>query len=59
MLNRYYDVAGDTSLLGILRTADVPLNKRGVADKIINSVFEGAAVTDETAKNAIKELLKS
>jgi len=59
LLNRYYDISGDTSLLGILRTSDIPLSRRGVVDKIINSVFENSAVTDETARNAIKELLNA
>jgi hypothetical protein len=56
LLDRYYDIAPDTSLLGIQRTA-LPGNKVDLMQKMIDIVGENMQVSDETAKFAIKQLL--
>lgn len=56
LLDRYYDIAPDTSLLGIERTA-LPGSKSEILQKMIDIVGENFKATDETAKQAIRELL--
>jgi len=58
IINRYYDVAGDTSLLGILRTKDIPLKPSSAIAKVLEGVIDAGSITDDTAKQAIDDLLK-
>lgn len=56
LLDRYYDIAPDTSLLGITR-ADAPKSKSELLQKIFDIVGENFRASDETAKQAIQDLL--
>lgn len=56
LLDRYYDIAPDTSLLGITR-ADAPKSKADIINKLVDIVGENFRATDDTAKQAIKDLL--
>ena len=57
LLNRYYDIAGDTSLLGIIKAADIPRGKGDLLMKVINELTDSAQASPETAKSAIADLL--
>lgn len=57
LLNRYFDIASDTSLLGIIKTS-LPLGKAELLQKVVNLVGENIQPTDATAKQAIKEMLE-
>lgn len=57
LLDRYYDIAPDTSLLGIMR-ADSPKSKSELIQKIFDIVGGNFNATDDTAKQAIKDLLE-
>lgn len=59
LLNRYYDVAGDTSLQGILRSTDIPSGGKDLISKVINEITEISKATPETGREAIKNLLRA
>lgn len=58
LLNRYYDIAPDTSLLGIMKTA-LPTSKAEIFQRIVKLVGENTLPSDATAKQAIRELLEN
>jgi len=61
LLARYYDIADDDSLLGILQTANrtgVPQSSGGIVTEFLNLIGEGTQPSKATAKQAIKELLE-
>lgn len=57
ILNKYYDIAPGTSLMGIIKSSQMPQGKVGMVEDFINLIHEGSRATPETAKFAIKELL--
>lgn len=59
-LNRYYDVAKDTSFEGLIKSANAnptDFSKSGIVTKFINSAIKNTNVTKATQRAAIKKLL--
>lgn len=58
LLNRYYDIAGDTTLQGILKTSNIPTGTGGMIQQALNQIIDIGKASPETAKEAIKNLLQ-
>jgi len=61
LLTRHFDIAGDTSLLGILRTpsiSDIPTGTTDAVMKAIGKVLEVAEPTEDTIREALRRLLQ-
>jgi len=59
-LNRYYDLAKDTSFEGLIKSANAnptDFSKTGIVTKVINTATKNINVTKATQRAAIKKLL--